>query len=35
MSAIGNEHLRVLVFLILAQVVEENEFEKLDDSASK
>ena len=33
-SNIGNDHLRVLVYLILAQVVTENEFDKLDDPSS-
>lgn len=34
-SNIENEHLKVLVYLILAQIVNENEFDKLNDPSSK
>lgn len=30
-----NEHLKVLVYLILAQIVNENEFDKLNDPSSQ
>ena len=33
-SNIENEHLKVLVYLILAQIVNENEFDKLNDPSS-
>ena len=35
LSNIENEHLKVLVYLILAQIVSENEFDKLNDPSSK
>ena len=33
-SNIESEHLKVLVYLILAQIVNENEFDKLKDPTS-
>jgi hypothetical protein len=35
LSNIENEHLKVLVYLILAQIVSENEFDKLNDPSSE
>ena len=35
MSNIESEHLRVLVYVILAQIINENEFDKLNDPSSK
>ena len=34
MSNLKNEHLKVLVYSILAQIVSENEYDKLNDSSS-
>lgn len=35
MTSVENEHLRVLVYLILAQIVDENEFDKSTDPSSR
>ena len=35
LTRIENEHLRVLVYLILAQIIDENEFDRLSDPSSE